>query len=76
MTRALSCTRTRLLEFLHEREWRLPKYFKFEDSQIEYVIVKSIDDVNSFVDRFGTDRIPRHKYIPMEVYEAVKKGWP
>lgn len=63
------------LEFLHEREWRLPSDFTFHDSQIEYVLVKTIDDVNTFVDRFGTDRIPLHKYIPMEVYRAVKKGW-
>lgn len=63
------------LDFLHEREWRLPSSLTFEYSEIEYVIVSSMEDARSVVDRIGPDRLPEKKLIPMEVYRNIKSAW-
>jgi hypothetical protein len=63
------------LDFLHEREWRLPSSLTFEYSEIEYVIVNSIEDARSVVFQIGAERLPEKKLIPMEVYRSIKNTW-
>lgn len=63
------------LNWLHEREWRLPSSFTFDFSDIEYVIVESTQDVNRVVEQIGTQHVPRHKFIPMETYRTIQKAW-
>ena len=64
-----------VLDWLHEREWRLPGPLNFEDGDLEYLIVDSIVDAESLVDEFGTSRVPRNKIIVMEVYRTIRSTW-
>ena len=63
------------LDWLHEREWRLPGDFQFEDGDIEYVIVDTIGDAQQVVQTFGTVRFPFTKIIVMEVYRTIQAAW-
>ena len=64
-----------VLDWLHEREWRLPGNLEFEDNEIEYIIVNSSDDENKVVETFGTDRFPRNRIIVMETYRTIRSAW-
>jgi len=63
------------LDWLHEREWRLPKSLVFDWKDIEYVIVESTQDVNTVVEDIGAQHIPRHKFIAMDIYRTIQKAW-
>ena len=63
------------LDWLHEREWRLPADLQFDYSDLQYIIVDSISDANSIVEQFGTDSIPRGKIVVMEVYRTIQSAW-
>lgn len=63
------------LDWLHEREWRLPTTFRFEFADIEYVIVESTTDAYAFVHEIGAHLLPESKMIPMEVYGNIRHGW-
>lgn len=63
------------LNFLHEREWRLPKSLMFEYSDVEYVIVESIDNAAQVVHQIGAQRLPEDKLIPIEVYRNIRTAW-
>lgn len=63
------------IDFLHEREWRLPSHFTFEYSDLEYVLVESIADATSVVHQIGSERLPEKKLIPLNTYEEIRKAW-
>jgi hypothetical protein len=63
------------LDWLVEREWRLPSSLSFEYHDIEYVIVWTINDATRIVSVIGSQHIPMEKVIPMETYETIKKSW-
>jgi len=63
------------LDWLHEREWRLPDSLTFEYSDVEYVIVGSIQDAIQVVQRIGSQHVPEERFIPMEVYRSIAKAW-
>ena len=63
------------LDWLHEREWRLPSSLEFEYSDVEYVIVESIQDAIRVVQRIGAQHVPEHKFIAMEVYRTIRRAW-
>ena len=63
------------LDYLHEREWRLPESLTFEYSDIEFVIVDAIRDATKVVQQIGAQHIPEHKFIAMEVYRNIKGAW-
>lgn len=63
------------LDWIHEREWRLPQDLAFEDGDVEYVIVDSLSDAERMIDTFGTDRIPKSKVLVMEMYRTIKATW-
>lgn len=65
----------RPIDWIHEREWRLPCDLKFVDAEVEYVIVDTVADVQALTSTFGTDRIPRSKFIVMEVYRNIQSAW-
>ncbi|MFC2050784.1 hypothetical protein ACFLTN_06370 [Chloroflexota bacterium] len=64
-----------ILDWCHEREWRLPHELEFQHSDIEYLIVHSIADANEIVETFGTEVIPRNKILVMEVYRTIRSAW-
>lgn len=63
------------LDFLQEREWRLPNPMRFEYADIEYVIVNSLADADSLVYLIGAQHLPEDKVIPIEVYKTIKRAW-
>jgi hypothetical protein len=63
------------LNWVHEREWRLPKALGFEYSDIQYVIVATIQDAFDVIQRVGPQDIPEENYIPMDVYRTIRKAW-
>jgi hypothetical protein len=63
------------LNWVHEREWRLPKALEFEYSDIKYVIVANIRDAFDVIRQIGSQHIPEENYIPMDVYHTIRKAW-
>lgn len=63
------------IDYLHEREWRLPSQFTFEYSDLEYVLVESIEEATSVVHQIGSQRLPEKKLIPLNTYEEIRKAW-
>lgn len=63
------------LDWLHEREWRLPTSLTFEYSDVEYVLVGSIQDSIQVVQRIGAQHVPEDKFIPMDVHRTIRKAW-
>ncbi len=63
------------LDWLHEREWRLPASLEFKYSDIQYVIVANIRDAFDIIQHIGSQHIPEENYIPMDVYRTIRKAW-
>jgi len=63
------------LDYLHEREWRLPRSLMFGYSDVEFVIVESIKDAAQVVNQIGAQRVPEDKFIPIEVYRNIRTAW-
>ena len=63
------------IDYLHEREWRLPLQFAFEYADLEYVLVESIEDATSIVHKIGSENLPEKKLIPLSIYEEIRKAW-
>lgn len=63
------------IDWLQEREWRLPHSLNFEYADIEYVLVNSIADASQLVHLIGSAHLPENKVIPMEVYRQIKHAW-
>lgn len=63
------------LDWLQEREWRLPTSLTFEYANVEYVLVESIEDASWLVHQIGAQQLPETKLIPMEVYRNIKQAW-
>ena len=62
-------------DWIHEREWRLPESFKFEYSDVRYVLVESIADADRIMQLVGTMNLPASRFIPMEVYRTIREAW-
>ena len=63
------------IDYLHEREWRLPSQFTFDYSDIEHVLVGSIKEATSVVHEIGSQNLPENKLIPLDTYEEIRKAW-
>ncbi len=63
------------LDWLHEREWRLPHSLEFTYANVEYVLVESIQEATQFVHQVGAQQLPESKIIPMEVYRNIRRAW-
>jgi|ERR1041385_3745422 hypothetical protein len=63
------------LDWVHEREWRLPTSLTFTYADIEYVLVESIEAASRVVHQIGAQHLPESKIIPMEVYRNIKQAW-
>lgn len=63
------------VDYSHEREWRIPKNFGFRYQYIQFVILKSVADLESIpksiVTEIGTD-----KFIFMDTYKKIEELWP
>lgn len=63
------------LDWLHEREWRLPRELEFAYADVEYVLVETIKEASDLVYQIGAQQLPEDKIIPMEVYRSIKTAW-
>lgn len=63
------------LDYLTEREWRLPNDLAFEYTDVEYVIVDTIGDAHNIVKQVGADHLREGQVIPMEVYKTIRTAW-
>ena len=63
------------IDYIQEREWRLPNEVAFEYSDLEYVLVESIEDVTNIVHEIGAASLPEKKFIPLNTYEEIRKAW-
>ena len=63
------------LDWLHEREWRLPVSLQFEYADIVHVLVDTIQEATEIVHQIGAQNLPESKMIPMEVYRNVNTAW-
>ncbi len=71
----LESQRTGEVDFSHEREWRVPHDFTFRLDQVQFVIVKSYEDVAKFPQELK-DSIGRGKFIILDVYRQIEDLWP
>lgn len=63
------------VDYSHEREWRVPHNFLFEHSAIQFVVLKSYEDMARFPKPLK-DAIGRDKFILVEVYRNIESLWP
>lgn len=63
------------IDYAHEREWRVARDFTFELSQVEFVILKTYEDMAQFPKELK-DGIGRAKFILMENYQTIEELWP
>lgn len=63
------------VDYSHEREWRVPHDFTFEYSQVEFVVVRSYEDMARFPKPLK-DAIGRNRFILVEIYQNIESLWP
>ncbi len=63
------------VDYSHEREWRVPHDFTFEYDQVEFIVVKSYEDMAQFPKPLK-DAIGRNRFILVEIYENIENLWP
>lgn len=64
-----------VLDYSHEREWRVPHDLSFEYNQIEFVVLNTYEDMAKFPKELK-DAIGRTKFILMENYRSIERIWP
>lgn len=62
------------LDFSHEREWRIPENLKFTYNDIEFVIVKSSQDLIHFKELVNL--VGEKKFLFMDNYAKIEQYWP
>lgn len=65
---------TKSIDYSHEREWRCPSDFKFEISNIEFLVVKSFDDIKEVPTQIK--ELLGEKIIIMDNYKEIETLWP
>jgi hypothetical protein len=65
----------RTVDFIHEREWRVPHNFEFDIRRLSFVVLDTYEDMARFP-RELKDAIGRNKFILMDVYRKIEELWP
>ncbi|MBF0183546.1 MAG: terminase [Magnetococcales bacterium] len=63
------------VDYTHEREWRVPSDFKFKLDQVQFVMLKSYEDMAAFP-RYLKNGIGRDKFILLDVIKKTEGLWP
>ena len=63
------------IDYLHEREWRVPHDFTFKLDQVEFVILPDYNTMAAFPSKLKNG-IGREKFILMDVYRKIEELWP
>jgi hypothetical protein len=64
-----------VVDYTHEREWRVAHDFTFELEQVQFVIVEAYEDMAKFPKELK-DKIGRDRFILMEMYRKIEELWP
>lgn len=65
----------RVVDYTHEREWRVPRDFSFQYSHIKFVVLKSVSDLKNFPENI-IEEIGIEKFIFMDTYKKIEELWP
>ena len=65
----------RIVDYTHEREWRLTRDFKFQYTYTTFVILKSVSDLKVIPDEIR-NAIGLDKFIFMDTYRKIEELWP
>lgn len=63
------------VDFSHEREWRVAKDFTFQYSNIAFVILKSVRDLEHIPESIISE-IGLQKFLFMDTYRKIEELWP
>lgn len=61
-------------DYTHEREWRTPRDLEFEESDIQFVIVKAYDDIKDI--KNVIPNISLDKILTIQNYRKIEDLWP
>ena len=64
-----------VVDYSHEREWRVIDDFSFTDSDVCFVILKSVVDLDAIPDNI-VNSIGIEKFIYMDTYRKIEELWP
>ena len=63
------------LDYSKEREWRLTEDLEFSYNEIAFIVVNSIDGLQSITD-ITNNHIDYSLIIPMDSYKTIEYLWP
>lgn len=66
--------KNKVIDFTHEREWRIAKELKFAYYNVQFLILKNYDDIQDFLPYI--EQIGHDKVILMDNYKKVESLWP
>jgi hypothetical protein len=64
-----------VVDYSHEREWRVPHDFTFDYDEVEFVVLERYEDLAQ-MDKQLKDAIGREKFLLMDVYHQIHDRWP
>lgn len=64
-----------VVDYTHEREWRVPHDFDFRLDEVQFVIVESYEDLAKFPKKLK-DEIGRDNFVIMHIYHQIERFWP
>ena len=65
----------KMVDYTHEREWRIPSDFEFEYNNIEFLILAKHEDYEQLPFEFR-NVFERDKVIIMDNYRKIEELWP
>jgi hypothetical protein len=65
----------RIVDYTHEREWRVGKDFSFQYNYVRFVVLKSVLDLNK-IPQHIINEIGAEKFIFMDTYKKIEDLWP
>lgn len=65
----------KIVDFTHEREWRIPRDFGFQYTHIQFVVLKSVTDLQKFPSNL-IEEIGIEKFVFMDTYKKIEELWP
>ena len=63
------------VDYTHEREWRMNENLKFDYKNIEFVVVKTNEDLLGFPKELR-ENIGEEKFLVLDSYKLIEKLWP
>ncbi|MCX6344227.1 MAG: terminase [Armatimonadetes bacterium] len=63
------------IDYSHEREWRVPHDFTFDYDEVQFVVVKTYEDMAK-IERELKNVIGREKFLIMDIHREIERLWP